>query len=365
MLIEVADKNLGVLVKGLNGVQSSACLEVDRIDSNKIHAVLARVTRDSPLSSLSAGAFGGIRAPNRGRGRGRAFPPSLLHFESILIWNSIIRSFLPTTSSLSIPFSASVHPLGDTTSSDPSPLLVRKVIMVYQRYGFSSPTYTPINMGHASVTAPMSIGGSSCSKKRKAFDDLESYDAADGDYQIRPKLSLPRSVGIVFNGDAQFHPLPADVDQAMLAQLSHNRFTGSAGATCSSFVTPLSSSSSSLGREHKASDGSDYFSTAATTQYPDVEPYPSTSPSSTYGILGPAPGRHNSLSDSEGMDVDYGSTPNACSKRIHGPQCKSIPQLCVRYNDCNGSELWATCPDCGACSKADSSQLSSSLCYSP
>nr|QBH67597.1 hypothetical protein UEMT_2063 [Ustilago esculenta] len=354
------------------------------------HAVLARVTRDSPLSSLSAGAFGGIRAPNRGRGRGRAFPPSLLHFESSvlkqachhdLLLNSQ-QSFLSplrfnytesAKSSLiqciqsrsNLRHSASVHPLGDTTSSDPSPLLVRKVIMVYQRYGFSSPTYTPINMGHASVTAPMSIGGSSCSKKRKAFDDLESYDAADGDYQIRPKLSLPRSVGIVFNGDAQFHPLPADVDQAMLAQLSHNRFTDSAGATCSSFVTPLSSSSSGLGREHKASDGSDYFSTAATTQYPDVEPYPSTSPSSTYGILGPAPGRHNSLSDSEGMDVDYGSTPNACSKRIHGPQCKSIPQLCVRYNDCNGSELWATCPDCGACSKADSSQLSSSLCYSP
>ncbi|SPO32360.1 uncharacterized protein UTRI_02917 [Ustilago trichophora] len=239
--------------------------------------------------------------------------------------------------------------------------------MVFQSYGFESTSYNPINMGHASVAAPMNIAGSACGKKRKAFDELESYDA--GEYhQIRPKLSLPRSAGLVFNGDAQFHPLPADVNRAMLAQLGHNPFTGSAGgATSSSFVTPSSSSSSGLGHEHKPSNGSDYFSTAAPSQYPDVEPYPSISPSSAYGILGPAPGtgRHNSLTDSsDGMDVDCGSNPSS-QQRIHGPQCKSIPQLCVRYNDGAGSELWATCPDCGACSKVDSSQPSSNLCYSP
>lgn len=242
--------------------------------------------------------------------------------------------------------------------------------MVFQSYGFESTTYNPINMGHASVATPVSIGGSACSKKRKAFDDLESYAAAGGDYQVRPKLNLPRSAGLVFNGDAQFHPLPADVNQAMLAQLGHNPFTGSAaGAFSSNSVTPSSSSSSGFfagGHEHKPSNGSDYFSTAAPSQYPHVTPYPSTSPSSVYGILGPAPGRHSSLSDTDSMDVDCGSNPNASSSStVHGPQCKSIPQLCVRYNDGTGSELWATCPDCGTCSKVESGRPSSGLCYSP
>lgn len=250
--------------------------------------------------------------------------------------------------------------------------------MVFQSYGFESATYNPINMGHAAVAAaPVTIGGGASggggfgggavcsSKKRKAFDDMDSFNSAGADYQVRPKLNLPRSVGLVFNADAQFHPLPADVNQAMLAQLGHNPFaTGASSSASSSFVTPSSSSSSGFGHEHKSSNGSDYFGTAASNRYPEVEPYPSTSPTSTYGILGPAPGRHNSLTDGgDGMDVDYGS--NASTKGVHGPQCKSIPQLCVRYNDGAGSELWATCPDCGACSKVDSSQPSSNLCYSP
>ncbi len=105
------------------------------------------------------------------------------------------------------------------------------------------------------MTAPISVGGGAgaCNKKRKAFDDLDSYGGAAGlDYQTRPKLSLPRSAGLVFNGEAQFHPLPADVNEAMLAQLGHNPFTGAAMASVNSsaFVTP-SSSSSSFGHEHK------------------------------------------------------------------------------------------------------------------
>lgn len=239
--------------------------------------------------------------------------------------------------------------------------------MVFQSYGFESTTYNHINMGHTAISAPVSMDCGAVSKKRKAFDDLESYTgAAGGEYQVRPKLSLPRSAGLVFNGEAQFLPLPADVNQAMLAQLGHNPFT--AGASSSSFVTPSSSSHSGFGHEHKSSNGSDYFSNSGSTHYPDVEPYPSTSPRSTFGILGPAPGRHNSLSNDDGMDVDCGSNPNAVStaanQRSHGPQCKSIPQLCVRYNDGTGSELWASCPDCGACSKVESSQPSQ-LCYSP
>lgn len=231
--------------------------------------------------------------------------------------------------------------------------------MVFASYS----AFNPINMGHASMTSPIAIGGpSSLNKKRKAFDDLDSFDA-DDDYHTRPKLSLPRSAGLVFNGDAQFHPLPADVNQALLAQLGCNPFTTSSGAG-SSFVTPSSSSSSGFGHEHKSSNGSDYFSSVASSHYPDVEPYHSTSPSATYGILGPAPGRHNSLASADSMDEDhYGSS--ACAPNVHGPQCKSIPQLCVRYNDGQSSELWATCPDCGACSKVESNQPSSNMCYSP
>ena len=229
--------------------------------------------------------------------------------------------------------------------------------MVFQSYAFESSAYNPINMGHASF-APLAGAGN---KKRKALDELDSYDAA-GEVAVRPKLSLPRSAGLVFNGDAQFHPLPPHVNQEMLAQLGHSPFA----STTSNFVTP-SSSSGSLGslysvHEHKSTTGSDYFTSTASSHYPEVEPYPSTSPSSSYGILGPAPGRSGSISDPDGMDVDDRSCPNA---PVHGPQCKSIPQLCVRYNDGAGSELWATCPDCGACSKVDSSRPSSNLCYSP
>ena len=237
--------------------------------------------------------------------------------------------------------------------------------MAFQSCGFESATYNPItNMGYAAH--PIAIGGAGCSKKR-SFDDIDSYEGAGADHQTRPKLSLPRSAGLVFNGEAQFHPLPADVNQAMLAQLGHNPFTGAAVASSSgsSFVTPSSSTGSGFGHEHKSSNGSDYFSSSRPSHYPEVEPYPSTSPTSTYGILGPAPSRHISLTDSDGMDVDCGSNASGSSSGVHGPQCKSTPQLCVRYNDGAGSELWATCPDCGVCSKVEASRPSSNLCYSP
>ncbi|SNX82083.1 uncharacterized protein MEPE_00789 [Melanopsichium pennsylvanicum] len=205
--------------------------------------------------------------------------------------------------------------------------------------------------------SPIPLAGTS--KKRKAFDDLESFSNGEA-YQIRPKLSLPRSAGLVFNGEAQFHPLPADVNQAMLAQLGNHPFASS--ASNSSFVTPSSSSSSFMGHESKLSNSSDYFS-STTTHYPDVEPYPFTSPSSSFGILGPAPGEGGN-----GMDMDDCSSTGSNGTggiQIHGQQCKSIPQLCVRYNNGTGSELWATCADCGACSKVEADRPSSNLCYSP
>ncbi|KAI3482656.1 hypothetical protein L1887_54660 [Cichorium endivia] len=118
------------------------------------------------------------------------------------------------------------------------------VIMVFQGFGIEASSYNPINLSHGSVAAPLPMAGAGgCSKKRKAFDDLDSYPDATGDFHVRPKLSLPRSAGLVFNGDAQFHALPADVNQAMLAQLGHNPFTGSS-TSGSTFVTPSSSSSS-------------------------------------------------------------------------------------------------------------------------
>ncbi|PWY98808.1 hypothetical protein BCV70DRAFT_164261 [Testicularia cyperi] len=192
------------------------------------------------------------------------------------------------------------------------------------------------------------------SRKRKAFDsdvNLADYDASAFP---RPKLSLPRSAGLVMNGDAQFHPLPPEVNTAILAQLGHDPLSQHGRMPHSS---SSSSSLASVGHEHKSSTGSDYFGTHS-QRYPDVEPYPSAQPSCSVGILEPA----SSMSDStDAMDMDAGSNARA----HHGPHCKSIPQLCVRYNDGASSDLWATCPDCGACSKVESNQPASNLCYSP
>lgn len=48
----------------------------------------------------------------------------------------------------------------------------------------------------------------------------------------------------------------------------------------------------------------------------------------------------------------------------HGPQCKSIPQLSVRYYGGTRSQLWAYCPDCQAFSQVHEDQPAI-LAYSP
>ncbi|WFD27516.1 hypothetical protein MNAN1_002513 [Malassezia nana] len=48
----------------------------------------------------------------------------------------------------------------------------------------------------------------------------------------------------------------------------------------------------------------------------------------------------------------------------HGPRCKSIPQLSVRYYGGTRSQLWAYCPDCHAYSQVHEDQPAI-LAYSP
>lgn len=206
----------------------------------------------------------------------------------------------------------------------------------------------------------MLVDGQANAKKRKELDS--EMNTADYDHASppRPKLSLPRSAGLIFNGDSQFHPLPPEVNHAILAQLdSNNLFSPtsrgsvaqSSPASTVAGMTPSSSLSTGCAADNRPSGGLDYFG-----RYPAVEPYPSSPTSQRCGILGPAPGEVPANS----MQIDGGDTAQG-----HGPHCRSIPQLCVRYNDGTSSDLWATCPDCGACSKVESSQPSSNLCYSP
>ncbi|PWN51641.1 hypothetical protein IE53DRAFT_313578 [Violaceomyces palustris] len=187
----------------------------------------------------------------------------------------------------------------------------------------------------------------SLSKKRKACDDPDSSSA---DFFNVAKLSLPRALPGSLDQVAEFLPLPPDVNSAVLRSLGMDPFS-------SQPVTPANPVRK--GHGHKISDGSDascYFSSAQDTagpSYPDLDIYP---PTGVFGILGPQSG-----ADQDTMDVDG----DAASSRRHGPHCKSIPQLSVRHNGGTTSELWASCLDCGACSKVESGGPSTSLCYSP
>lgn len=229
--------------------------------------------------------------------------------------------------------------------------------MVFQDCGFMSNPYKASNTGCGGVVL---ADGQATAKKRKELDS--EINSADYDHASppRPKLSLPRSAGLSFNGDSQFHPLPPEVNHAILAQLGPDNLFGlpsngsvaqSSPASTVAGMTPSSSFSTGFCAESRTSGGLDYFG-----KYPAVEPYPFSSPSQSCGILGPAPGEVSA----NAMQVDGSDSPQG-----HGPHCRSIPQLCVRYNDGTSSDLWATCLDCGACSKVESSQPSSNLCYSP
>ena len=150
--------------------------------------------------------------------------------------------------------------------------------MVFQNCSIASGGVNPINMGHGS-TLPMSMAMSS--KKRKASDSDESdYDQSSFHAN---KLCLPRSTGIDFSQEAEFLPLPPDVNSALLASLGHDPFASPASTFGSVELTPAA-----YGHEHKSSNGSDYFS----HQH------------APYGILGPQVG-----ASSDTMDEDEGFRP--------------------------------------------------------
>ncbi|EPQ30667.1 uncharacterized protein PFL1_01568 [Pseudozyma flocculosa PF-1] len=226
--------------------------------------------------------------------------------------------------------------------------------MVFQSYAFGGNT-NPINLHHGGVfeaAAPMPM-----SRKRKVCEEDEADFGLSSLHSN--KLCLPRGAGLDMDQQAEFHPLPLDVSNAILASLSHDPFAmatmqsspGSAYGNEAQLPTP-SSSYAPLHSDHghKRSDGSDYFGQGS--QYPELDIYPSQP--GLYGLMGPQAG-----ASSNGMDVDGEGQAQG-----HGPHCKSIARLSVRHNGGTTSELWASCPDCGACTKVQSDQPSK-LCYSP
>lgn len=152
---------------------------------------------------------------------------------------------------------------------------------------------------------------------------------------------------------AEFYPLPPELNQAVL---------------------------SSLGVQPAQQQGH----TAVDTHHPMARPAPfpnfpsqgldEPSPVSSPGLLQPGTALNghdygmemsNSLDSnnaSEGMDEEVHTPTHASAS--HGPQCKSIPQLSVRHYGGTASQLWASCPDCGAFSKVHEDKPVI-LCYSP
>lgn len=190
------------------------------------------------------------------------------------------------------------------------------------------------------------------------------------------------------NDDALFHPLPADLNMQLLANLGYIqssqqmtqwtpdfapiRATHSPTSSFSDFTGPATPSDMAGSAESYFSKGMRRESEPA---YPDFKIYPDERQAS--GLLGMNM-QPTSVQSSDGMDMDeaHSSSPN-----LHGyvyspvhdplltslfrPQCKSIPQLHVRSEPGIYSELWAKCPDCGSMSKVDSPAIGDSLSYSP
>ncbi|KAN0065540.1 hypothetical protein ACQY0O_001377 [Thecaphora frezii] len=195
--------------------------------------------------------------------------------------------------------------------------------------------------GSPSSALPLSMDATSHKRKACPNDGSDGLAASDFDpsslHRSSNRLCLGRSSGLDSDRFAEFHPLPLDVSNAILASLSHDPLAASStmqsSPTSSHFpATPASSYALLGGHAHKGSDGFDYFG-GPNAHYPDLEIYPSQA--GLYGLLGPQPG-----APSAGMEVDGDQQ----QQQGHGPQCKSIARLSVRHNGGTTSELWASCP---------------------
>ncbi|WFD31445.1 hypothetical protein MSPP1_002480 [Malassezia sp. CBS 17886] len=124
------------------------------------------------------------------------------------------------------------------------------------------------------------------------------------------------------NAQAEFYPVPAELSRAVLTSLG-------------------------VGSSRGTGDG-----TADAHMHTD---------SFRAGLLQPATGAAGGqvcAAEQHADDMPLDTTA------AHGPQCKSLPQLSVRYHGGTASELWALCPDCGAFSKVHEDQPVL-LSYSP
>lgn len=94
----------------------------------------------------------------------------------------------------------------------------------------------------------------------------------------------------------------------------------------------------------------------------DMPALPSEPCSAPVGIMQPPYGACATpdAQESGAASMDEDAAPVS----THGPHCRGIPQLSVKYHGGTASELWAFCPDCGTFSKVHEDKPVQ-LCYSP
>lgn len=214
-------------------------------------------------------------------------------------------------------------------------------------------------------------------RKRKDMDETED-DHQNDDFErqsafkgLRKFASMSRNNG----GDeqAQFHPLPSDLNMRLLTNLGYidasNYMQYDAGTSSRPSHSPTSSFSDFGGPSTPIdfSSAESYFTKGmrreSEAEYPDFNFYPTDdNRPRTPGLLGmhmepPSVGSQ----DANGMQVD--GMEDVAPK--HGSHCRSIPQLHVRSEPGISSELWASCADCGSYSKVESAPIGNSLSYSP
>lgn len=215
-------------------------------------------------------------------------------------------------------------------------------------------------------------------RKRKDMDESND-DQQDSDFErqsafkgLRKFASMSRKIG----GDeqAQFHPLPSDLNVRLLTNLGYidpsNQMQYDTSSRPSHSPTSSFSDFGGPSTPIDFSSAESYFTKGmrreSEAEYPDFNFYPTDdNRPRTPGLLGmhmepPSVGSQ----DANGMQVDGMEDVTPAAPK-HGSHCRSIPQLHVRSEPGISSELWAFCADCGSNSKVDGVPIGDSLSYSP
>ena len=232
-------------------------------------------------------------------------------------------------------------------------------------------------MAASEMDVPLTNG---LNRKRKDMDEtdddqqINDFDRQSAFKGLRKFASMSKNNG----GDeqAQFHPLPSDLNIRLLTNLGYidasHQMQYDSGSSSRPSHSPTSSFSDFGGPSTPIdfSSAESYFTKGmrreSEAEYPDFNFYPTDdNRPRTPGLLGmhmepPSVGSQ----DANGMQVD-GMEDVVPDAPKHGSHCRSIPQLHVRSEPGISSELWASCADCGSYSKVDCAPIGDSLSYSP